>query len=56
MRDPQSLDGSKYTADSIYISTKKDFDVGYRLSLPADYKPVLIKQILDHSIFRSEPA
>lgn len=42
---------SGFTADSIYLSTQKEFDAGYKLSLPSSYKPILVEQIKDGRFF-----
>lgn len=44
------LDKSGFTGDPIYIQVKKDFDIGYRLSL-GGYTPILHEQIISGRFF-----
>ncbi len=44
------LDKSGFTGDSIYTKVKKDFDIGYRLSL-GGYQPILPDQIISGRFF-----
>lgn len=45
------LEACGHTHDAVFMSTRKDYDAGYRLSLPPDYKPFLVSQISTGELF-----
>lgn len=44
------LEQSGFTEDTVYLQTKEDFVMGYRMSL-GDYHPIMVDQINDGSLF-----
>lgn len=45
------LEACGHMHDAVFMSTRKDFDAGYRLSLPPGYKPFLVTQISTGELF-----